>query len=143
MSFALVGLAASLGARYPRFSAENAAQVSGSYGGVTFMISAVFFVILMIVLIGWPSSVYLYYSVRPRPIPMARQLLMGALRPKPHLFATLRVAHLGTEVPRHLESSSQGASGKMNTSENDHGLSSVRNRMSWNTSPARGRRVAT
>ncbi|MDP6605778.1 MAG: hypothetical protein QF664_05915 [Dehalococcoidia bacterium] len=78
MSFALVGLAASLGARYPRFSAENAAQVSGSYGGVTFMISAVFFVLLMIVLIGWPSSVYLYYSVRPRPIPMARQLLMGA-----------------------------------------------------------------
>ncbi|HAK55006.1 MAG: hypothetical protein QF463_04955 [Vicinamibacterales bacterium] len=78
MSFAQVGLAASLGARYPRFSAENAAQVSGSYGGVIFMISAVFFVILMIVLIGWPSSVYLYYSVRPRPIPMARQLLMGA-----------------------------------------------------------------
>ena len=77
MSFALVGLAASFGARYPRFSADNATQISGSYGGVTFMISAVFFVIVMIVLLGWPSSVYLLHQVRDRPIPMIRQIMMG------------------------------------------------------------------
>ena len=78
MSFALVGLAASLGARYPRFSADSAAQIAGSYGGVTFMISAVFFVIVIIGLIGWPSSVYLWHQVRRAPIPLMRQVLMGA-----------------------------------------------------------------
>ncbi len=77
MSFALVGLATSLGARYPRFSADSAAQIAGSYGGVTFMISAVFFVIVMIALIGWPSSVYLWHQVRRVPIPLMRQVLMG------------------------------------------------------------------
>ena len=78
MSFALVGLAVSLGARYPRFSADSAAQIAGSYGGVTFMISAVFFVIVIIGLIGWPSSVYLWHQVRRVPIPLMRQVLMGA-----------------------------------------------------------------
>jgi alkanesulfonate monooxygenase SsuD/methylene tetrahydromethanopterin reductase-like flavin-dependent oxidoreductase (luciferase family) len=41
MSFALVGLATGLGARYPRFAADNPSQVAGSYGGVAFMIAAV------------------------------------------------------------------------------------------------------
>jgi ABC-2 type transport system permease protein len=36
MSFALVGLATGLGARYARFSADNASQVAGSYGGIAF-----------------------------------------------------------------------------------------------------------
>ena len=50
-AFALVGLACGLGARYPRFAAENASQVAGSYGGVAFMILAVLFIIVMIVLL--------------------------------------------------------------------------------------------
>ena len=45
MSFALVGLATGLGARYPRFGADNANQVAGSYGGVAFMVVAVLFVL--------------------------------------------------------------------------------------------------
>jgi ABC-2 type transport system permease protein len=67
MSFALVGLATGLGARYPRFSAENPSQVAGSYGGVAFMIVAVLFVLVVIALLGWPSSMYLWYRVRIRP----------------------------------------------------------------------------
>jgi hypothetical protein len=59
MSFALVGLATGLGARYPRFSADNASQVAGSYGGVTFMIFAVLFIFVTIVLLGWPSMALL------------------------------------------------------------------------------------
>ena len=39
MTFALVGLACGMGARYPRFSAENLTQVAGSYGGVAFMVA--------------------------------------------------------------------------------------------------------
>jgi ABC-2 type transport system permease protein len=58
MTFALVGLAVGLGARYPRFGAD-ATQAAGSYGGVVFMILAVLLVVVSIVLIGWPSSMYL------------------------------------------------------------------------------------
>jgi ABC-2 type transport system permease protein len=61
MSFALVGLATGLGARYPRFDADNPSQVAGSYGGVAFMILAVVVIIALIVLVGWPSSVLLWY----------------------------------------------------------------------------------
>ena len=64
MSFALVGLATGLGARYPRFSADNASQVAGSPGGVAFMIAAVSYVISMVVLLGWPSSVFLFRMSR-------------------------------------------------------------------------------
>ena len=66
MALALVGLATGLGARYPRFNAENPSQVAGSYGGVAFMIMAVLFMITLIVLIGWPSSMYLFHRANPR-----------------------------------------------------------------------------
>jgi ABC-2 type transport system permease protein len=77
MSFALVGLATGLGARYPRFNADPT-QVAGSYGGVAFMIQAVLFVIIMIVLLGWPTSLYLFQRVRRAPFGLARQSLMVA-----------------------------------------------------------------
>ena len=77
MSLALVGLAAGIGARYPRFNADNATQVASSFGGVTFMIVAVFYVLVTIVLIGWPSSVYLLSQVRAIPLSAGQQVLMG------------------------------------------------------------------
>jgi ABC-2 type transport system permease protein len=63
MSVALVGLAIGMGARYPRFGAD-ASQVAGSYGGVAFMMQAVLFIIVMIGLLGWPSSIYVLQKVR-------------------------------------------------------------------------------
>jgi ABC-2 type transport system permease protein len=69
MAIALVGLATGLGACYPRFNAENPSQVAGSYGGVAFMILAVLFMILLIVLIGWPSSVLLWHRAAGIPVP--------------------------------------------------------------------------
>ena len=77
MSFALVGLATGLGARYPRFAADNPSQVAGSYGGVAFMIAAVLFVLVTIVLVGWPSSVYLLQQFRRTPLTPTRQALMA------------------------------------------------------------------
>jgi len=77
MSLALVGLAIGLGARYPRFSADNATQVAGSYGGVAFMIAAVLFVIVTIVLVGWPSSLYLWHRVRRVPLTTLQQAMMA------------------------------------------------------------------
>jgi ABC-2 type transport system permease protein len=77
MSFALVGLAIGLGARYPRFDADPT-QVAGSYGGVAFMIQAVLFVIVMIVLLGWPASIYLFQRARQLPVASSQQILMTA-----------------------------------------------------------------
>ena len=74
MSFALVGLAIGLGARYPRFGADPS-QVAGSYGGVAFMVQAVLFVIVMIALVGWPSSLYLMQQVRGRPFTSAQAMV--------------------------------------------------------------------
>jgi ABC-2 type transport system permease protein len=76
MSFAMVGLAVGLGARYPRFGADPS-QAAGSYGGVMFMMQAVLFVIVMIALVGWPASVYLLRQVRGLP-PAPLQLLLMA-----------------------------------------------------------------
>jgi ABC-2 type transport system permease protein len=77
MSFALVGLATGLGARYPRFNVD-ATQVAGSYGGVAFMIQAVLFVIVMILLLGWPSSMYMFQRFRRFPLSAMQQFLMSA-----------------------------------------------------------------
>jgi ABC-type sulfate transport system permease component len=76
MAFALVGLATGLGARYPRFAADNATQVAGSYGGVAFMILAVLFVLVMIGLVGWPSSLYLAQQLRVAPMSPGRVAAM-------------------------------------------------------------------
>ena len=75
MSFALVGLAVGLGARYPRFDAD-ASQVAGSYGGVAFMMQAVLFIIVMLLLLGWPSSLYLFRQVRRVPLTVVQRSLM-------------------------------------------------------------------
>jgi ABC-2 type transport system permease protein len=77
MSFALVGLAIGLGARYPRFGGDPS-QVAGSYGGVAFMMQAVLFVIVTIALVGWPSSLYLLHQVRGVPFTRMQLLLMPA-----------------------------------------------------------------
>jgi ABC-2 type transport system permease protein len=76
MAFALVGLGTGLGARYPRFAADNPSQVAGSYGGVAFMIVAVLFILVMIVLLGWPSSVYLFSIFRRRPLTSFQETMM-------------------------------------------------------------------
>jgi ABC-2 type transport system permease protein len=78
MAFALVGLAAGLGAKYPRFAADNPSQVASSYGGVAFMIVAVLFILVMIVLLGWPSSVYLFSQTRRRPLTDVQIVMMWA-----------------------------------------------------------------
>ncbi len=77
MSVALVGLATGLGARYPRFNAENASQVAGSYGGVAFMIAAVLLVLTTIVLLGWPSSVYLWHRTTGIPLAVRDRAMIG------------------------------------------------------------------
>ena len=50
-------------------------MVAGSYGRVMFMVVAVLFVIVACVLVGWPSSVYLWHRARGVPL-VTRQLRM-------------------------------------------------------------------
>jgi len=64
MTFGLVGLAVGMGARYPRFGAENLTQVAGSYGGVAFMVLAVLFILATVALLAWPASIYLMHQSR-------------------------------------------------------------------------------
>ncbi len=77
MTFALVGLATGLGARYPRFGAD-ATQAAGSYGGVAFMVLAVLYIIVMIVLLGWPSATWLFSRLRGIRLSTLREALMVA-----------------------------------------------------------------
>jgi ABC-2 type transport system permease protein len=77
MTFALVGLATGLGARYPRFGAD-ATQAAGSYGGVAFMVLAVLYIIVMIVLLGWPSAMWLFSRLRGIRLSVFRETLMLA-----------------------------------------------------------------
>ncbi len=80
MCFALVGLATGLGARYPRFAADNPSQVAGSYGGIAFMVIAVLFVLVMVGLIGWSSTVYLFHQARHIPLAAIERLeIAGSL----------------------------------------------------------------
>jgi ABC-2 type transport system permease protein len=77
MSFALVGLAAGLGARYPRFHAENVTQVAGSYGGIAYMILAVLFILVETALLAWPASVFMWHRFHGLPLSERRLTLMA------------------------------------------------------------------
>src|SRR5262249_12877033 len=77
MGVALVGLAAGMGAQHPRFSFENVTQVSGSYGGIAFMIAAVLFILVQIGLLGWASSISLYYRYHGLVLPAWQLSKMG------------------------------------------------------------------
>ncbi len=77
MTLALVGLACGMGARYPRFDAENLTQVAGSYGGVAFMVIAVLLIAAVVALLAWPTSVYLWHEYRGLPLPPRLRLPMG------------------------------------------------------------------
>lgn len=89
ITFALVGLATGLGARYPRFGADPT-QAAGSYGGVAFMIAAVLFILVMIGLLGWPSSMWLFSR--------ARGVRLGAVREVLMLVSFLSAAALSVAV---------------------------------------------
>jgi ABC-2 type transport system permease protein len=90
MTFAVVGLAVGLGARYPRFNADNPSQVAGSYGGVAFMILAVLFVIMICILVGWPSMDYIWRRARGFPWQAEQQRSMAIY------FAIAAIISIGT-----------------------------------------------
>jgi ABC-2 type transport system permease protein len=79
MALALVGLAAGMGAQHPRFDAENPTQVAGSYGGVSFMVLAVLYMLVTVALLVWPASTYLWHQMHHLSISPTRQVWMASL----------------------------------------------------------------
>jgi ABC-2 type transport system permease protein len=79
MTLALVGLAAGMGARYPRFAAENLTQVAGSYGGVAFMVLAVLYILVTVVLLGLAARIALRAHFYQIPISPSGQAWMVGL----------------------------------------------------------------
>jgi ABC-2 type transport system permease protein len=77
LSVALVALATGMGARYPRFNAENLTQVAGSYGGIAFMILAVLFLLVEVGLLAWPSFLYLWHRFEGVPLSTRQWLAMA------------------------------------------------------------------
>jgi ABC-2 type transport system permease protein len=97
MSLALVGLACGMGAEHPRFEAENLTQVAGSYGGVSFMVLAVLYILVTLTVLAWASVLYLWHDFRhvplsPRSLGLIAALLAGA--------ATLGVATFAAAMRR-------------------------------------------
>jgi ABC-2 type transport system permease protein len=78
ITFGLVGLAAGMGAQYPRFGAENVTQVAGSYGGIAYMVLAVLFIVVEIGLLAWASSIFLWHQYREMPLTASHRALMTA-----------------------------------------------------------------
>jgi ABC-2 type transport system permease protein len=54
MTFAVAALALGLGAMFPRFDTDNAAEISTGFGGLLFMMSALAYLGAIIVLEAWP-----------------------------------------------------------------------------------------
>lgn len=68
ITFALASLALGLGAVFPRFSVENAAQIPTSFGGLVFMMSAVAYIGLVVMLQARP--VYVILRARSSGVPL-------------------------------------------------------------------------
>jgi ABC-2 type transport system permease protein len=66
MTFALAAMALAFGAVYPKFNAENAAEVPTSFGGLLFMMSAIAFIGIVIALEAWPVYSVLLSGLRGR-----------------------------------------------------------------------------
>ncbi len=77
LCWGLLSLAAGMGARFPRFDAENITQVAGSYGGIAFMVLAVLFILVEIGLLAWPCSVYLWHQYHGIPLRTGHVVLIG------------------------------------------------------------------
>lgn len=68
MSFGITGLGVGLGAVYPRFRYENAAQISAGYGGIVYMLTAMGFIGAVVLFLSWP--VYMFFNARYRGVPL-------------------------------------------------------------------------
>jgi ABC-2 type transport system permease protein len=87
LTLAMSAMALGLGAVFPQFDTENAAQIPTSYGGLVFMMSTIALLAAVIVIEAAPVYAYLQAASRGEPIPISTTML-GA-------FALVAVLCLG------------------------------------------------
>ncbi|MDY6852700.1 MAG: hypothetical protein SV487_11595, partial [Thermodesulfobacteriota bacterium] len=73
----IVGLGVGLGAAYPRFEAENMAQVATGFGGMVFMIFSAVYVAVIVTLEAWPVYTIFTANFRGEPLPAWKTALIG------------------------------------------------------------------
>lgn len=88
MTFGITAIGVGLGAMYPKFDYDHAAQIPTSFGGITAMIASVAFVALSVLIEAWP--VYLLASRAMRPD--AAEPSLWVLAPSLLLVAALAAA---------------------------------------------------
>lgn len=77
VTFALASLAIGFGTFFPRFETSNAAEISTGFGGLLFMMCAIGYLALVVVLEAWP--VYAVLEARARGIPLEGLRLVGLI----------------------------------------------------------------
>jgi ABC-2 type transport system permease protein len=66
VTFGIVGLGIGMGALYPRFKVENAAQIVSGFGGAFYMILSMFFIGMVVILEAWPVHTLLMAELHRR-----------------------------------------------------------------------------
>ncbi|MDT8367603.1 MAG: hypothetical protein RQ745_00225 [Longimicrobiales bacterium] len=83
MTFALTALALGIGALHPKYDTENIAEIPTSFGGLLFMMSAVIYLGLVVLLEAWPVYLFLRAGISGEPavsfVPLALGVLGAAL----------------------------------------------------------------
>ncbi len=64
ITIGLTGLGIGMGAIFPRFNVENIAQIESSMGGMFYMVFALFYVAMILVLEALPVKMYFLYKLR-------------------------------------------------------------------------------
>ena len=59
VTFAMTALALGLGAIFPNLETTNAAEIPTSFGGLIFMMSAVSYLAVVVILLAWPVNGFL------------------------------------------------------------------------------------
>jgi ABC-2 type transport system permease protein len=75
MTFAIASLALGFGAMFPRFETENSAEISTGFGGLLFMMSAVAYLGVIVMLQAWP--VYSVLDARYRGFALTSGQMVG------------------------------------------------------------------
>ncbi|HET9441596.1 MAG TPA: hypothetical protein VFO52_15575, partial [Longimicrobiales bacterium] len=75
MTFAIAALALGFGAMFPRFETENSAEISTGFGGLLFMMTAIAYLGLIVMLQAWP--VYSVLEARSRNLPLSSTQISG------------------------------------------------------------------
>jgi ABC-2 type transport system permease protein len=77
MVFGITALGIGMGAAFPNFRAENLAQVATGFGGLLYMLTAMSFIALVIVLEAGPVYTLFMAEARGRPLGMPQWLYIG------------------------------------------------------------------